>query len=163
MRSNCNNYYYVTLKTLDSIDEETLELLLTAISKTSRRPNDNNNNTRCAACENEHVTIPRREGTATIGDNRVRKIQPAFPLSLSLSPKSKELRSDELCIEGRRHPMKYGGGGERVRTKFQSRRNGTLATLLSHFQITTFATREPASGCGIRNFLLRPAFLEYFS
>ena len=73
------------LKTLDSIDEETLELLLTAISKTSRRPNDNNNNTRCAACENEHVTIPRREGTATIGDNRVRKIQPAFPLSLSLS------------------------------------------------------------------------------
>lgn len=35
--------------------------------------------------------------------------------------------------------------------------------LLSHFQITTFATREPASGCGIRNFLLRPAFFEYFS
>ena len=35
MRSNCNNYYYVTLKTLDSIDEETLELLLTAISKIS--------------------------------------------------------------------------------------------------------------------------------
>ena len=62
----------------------------------------------------------RREGTATIGDNRVRKIQPAFPLSLSLSlsPKSKELRSDELCIEGRRHPMKYGGGGEGFERNF---------------------------------------------
>ena len=71
--------------------------------------------------------------------------------------KGKELWSGEFCNKGLHQfpedttplPPRNEGRVTSRKTKFQSRRNalnrtharGTLATLLPHFQITTFATR----------------------
>lgn len=121
-------------------------------------------------CENENVTNRYRgKNSVTIGDN---------PTEMYLCQNrhvfSKKWRIMDRWIlrQGLPTPRGYmehctkegANAGEQNFSHVgmsSTAQHGTLAVLLLHFRITTFAMREVVSGCRIRDFFYHYAFLEY--
>ena len=122
-------------------------------------------------CENEHVTDRYRgKNSVTIGGNPTEKIY----LCQNRHVFSKKwrvmdrwfLRQGLLTPRGyMEHCTKEGANaGEQNFSHVgmsSTAQHGTLAMLLLHFRITTFAMREMVSGCRIRDFFDHYAFLGY--